>query len=69
MPAIVEFPQVVQEAIKKFGHLFVNEPERQHFGEYLTGLLLAQRKTVNGMNAEFCTNNRSILLKSMDNKC
>lgn len=53
MPAIVEFPQIVQEAIKKFGHLFVNEPERQHFGEYLTGLLLAQRKTVNGMNAEF----------------
>jgi hypothetical protein len=53
MPAIVEFPQIVQEAIKKFGHLFANEPERQHFGEYLTCLLLAQRKTVNGMNAEF----------------
>jgi len=53
MPAIVEFPQVVEDAIKRFGHIFVNEPERQHFGEYLTGLLLAQRKTVNGMNAEF----------------
>ena len=53
MPAIVEFPQVVQDAIKRFGHIFINEPEKQHFGEYLTGLLLAQRKTVNGMNAEF----------------
>jgi hypothetical protein len=53
MPAIVEFPQVVEDAIKRFGHIFANEPERQHFGEYLTGLLLAQRKTVNGMNAEF----------------
>jgi len=53
MPAIVEFPQVVEDAIKRFGHVFANEPERQHFGEYLTGLLLAQRKTVNGMNAEF----------------
>lgn len=53
MPAIIEFPQIVQDAIKKFGHIFTNEPERQHFGEYLTGLLLAQRKTVNGMNAEF----------------
>jgi hypothetical protein len=53
MPAIVEFPQVVEDAIKRFGHIFANEPERQHFGEYLTGLLLAQRKTVNGINAEF----------------
>jgi DDE superfamily endonuclease len=53
MPAIVEFPQVVEDAIKRFGHIFANEPERQHFGEYLTGLLLARKKTVNGMNAEF----------------
>jgi len=53
MPAIIEFPQIVQDAIKIFGHIFANEPERQHFGEYLTGLLLAQRKTVNGMNTEF----------------
>lgn len=53
MPAIIEFPQVVQNAVKRFGHIFANEPERQHFGEYLTGLLLAQKKTVNGMNAEF----------------
>ena len=53
MPAIVEFPQVVEDAIKRFGYIFANEPERQHFGEYLTGLLLAQRKTVNGINAEF----------------
>ena len=53
MPAIIEFPEVVQKAIENFGHIFANEPERQHFGEYLTGLLLAQRKTVNGINAEF----------------
>ena len=53
MPAIIEFPQIVQDAVKKFGHIFANEPERVHFGEYLTGLILAQRKTVNGMNAEF----------------
>jgi len=53
MPATVEFPQVVEDAIKRFGYIFANEPERQHFGEYLTGLLLAQRKTVNGINAEF----------------
>ncbi len=37
MPAIIEFPNVVKEALAKFGHLFANEPERVHFAEYLTG--------------------------------
>ena len=46
MPAIVEFPAVVQEALAQFGHLFANEPERVHFAEYLTGLLVAGRKNV-----------------------
>lgn len=40
MPEIVEFPQIVQEAIKKFRHLFANEPEKQHFWEYLTGFIV-----------------------------
>jgi len=53
MPAIVEFPAVVQEALEQFGALFANAPERQHFGEYLTGLLVAERKTVSGINREF----------------
>ena len=53
MPAIVEFPRIVQQALCDFGHLFSNEPERVHFGEYLTGLLVAARKTVSGINAEF----------------
>lgn len=53
MPAIVEFPTIVEEAVKQFGHLFANEPERRHFAEYLTGLMVAERKTVSGINAEF----------------
>jgi len=53
MPGIVEFPTVVQQAVKQFGDLFANEPERQHFAEYLTGLLVAARKNVSGINAEF----------------
>jgi len=53
MPAIVEFPSVVQQGLKQFGELFANAPERQHFGEYLTGLLVAERKTVSGINREF----------------
>lgn len=53
MPAIVEFPQIVQEALTHYGDLLANEPQRRHFAEYLTGLFLADRKTVVGINGEF----------------
>ena len=53
MPAIVEFPTVVKEALAKFGPLFGNEPERVHFAEYLTGLLVAERKNVSAINRQF----------------
>jgi DDE superfamily endonuclease len=53
MPAIIEFPTLVQHAVEQFGTVFANEPERRHFAEYLTGLLVAEQKTVSGMNAEF----------------
>jgi len=53
MPGIVEFPQVVQEALAAFGDLFACEPQRRHFAEYLTGLLVAERKTVLGIHGEF----------------
>jgi hypothetical protein len=53
MAGIVEFPHVVQQALKDFGDLFANEPQRQHFGEYLTGLYVAVHKTVSGINREF----------------
>jgi len=53
MAGIIDFPQVVQEALRDFGDLFANEPQRRHFAEYLTGLYVAARKTVTGINAEF----------------
>src|SRR3982751_4144348 len=53
MPAIVEYPQVVREALQQFGDLFANEPQRRHFAEYLTGLFVAERKNVSGINREF----------------
>lgn len=64
MPGIVEFPQVVAEAQGYFADLFCCEPQRRHFGEYLTGLLLADRKTVRGINSEFAnTTDQSCLNK------
>ena len=53
MPGIVEFPQVVQDALARYGDLFANECQRRHFAEYLTGLMVAERKTVLGINCEF----------------
>ena len=53
MPAIIEYPQVVREAMDEFGDLFSCEPQRRHFAEYLTGLMVAANKTVTGINGEF----------------
>jgi hypothetical protein len=53
MPGIIDYPQVVLEALREFGDLFPNEPQRRHFAEYLTGLFVAQRKNVSGINREF----------------
>ena len=53
MPGIVDLPQVVQEAMRTFADLFACEPQRRHFGEYLTGLMIAERKSVSGINREF----------------
>lgn len=53
MPGIVEFPTIVRQATQQFGGVFANQPERRHFAEYLTGLLVAAKKNVSGINAEF----------------
>jgi len=50
---MIEFPTLVEQAVKRFGEVFANEPERRHLAEYLSGLLVAERKTVSGINAEF----------------
>jgi hypothetical protein len=55
MSAIVEFPRVVGDELERFADLFANEPQRRHFAEYLTGLIVARNKTVTGINAEFMT--------------
>jgi len=44
---------IVQKALAVFGDLFENEWSHRHFAEYLTGLIVAERKTVSGINYEF----------------
>ena len=64
MPGIIEFPQVVREAVEQFKDVFANEPQRRHFAEYLTGLMIAERKSVLGINREFAeTTDQSCLNK------
>jgi hypothetical protein len=53
MPGIIEFPKLVQDALARYGDLFANECQRRHFAEYLTGLFVAERKTVLGIHDEF----------------
>ncbi len=48
MPGIVESPTIVKRALEQSGDLFAAEPQRGHFGEYITGLIIAERKTVLG---------------------
>jgi len=64
MPGIVKFPVIIEKAIEEFGHLFTTAPARKHFGEYLTGLLVAQKKSVLGIHSEFVqTSDQSCLNK------
>jgi hypothetical protein len=53
MPTIMDFPTIVQKALAIFGDLFEDERPHRHFAECLTALIVAERKTVSGINCEF----------------
>jgi hypothetical protein len=53
MPGIIEYPKLVQDALARYADLFANECQRRHFAESLTGLFVAERKTVLGIHDEF----------------
>ena len=62
MPGLIEFPQLVRDALDQDGDLFADEPQRRHVAVYLTGLFVAARKTVLGIHDEFArTTDRSCL--------
>lgn len=53
MSVIVEVPTVVSDVAESFASVFANEPQRRHFAEYVTGLIVADNKTVSGIQSEF----------------
>jgi len=44
---------VVQQGLEQFGSIFANECQRRYFAEYVCGLIIAERKSVAGINREF----------------
>ena len=60
------FPTIVEQAVDELGWMFANIPERWHFAEYLTGLMVAERKNVSAINAEFAQTTGSILPEPLD---
>jgi hypothetical protein len=50
MLPIVDFPTIVQDALTAVGHVCDTDAARRHFAEYLTGLMVAERTTVSGIN-------------------
>ncbi|GMU26278.1 MAG: hypothetical protein AMXMBFR16_11830 [Candidatus Uhrbacteria bacterium] len=61
MPAIIAFPTVVEEVPSQYRDVFGTEAARRHFAESLTGLMIAEHKTVSGINREFAV--------TMDQSC
>lgn len=52
MPIITP-PKIVQNALEEFlDPLFKNKPQRKHLANYVTGLMIAENKTVAGMTTE-----------------
>ena len=50
---IVTPPTIVQDALDEFlAPQFKNKPQRKHLAHYLTGLMIAENKTVTGMTSE-----------------
>ena len=50
MPTTVDFPTIVNQALELFGDVFDNQPARRHFAEYLTGLMVAERKNISAQS-------------------
>ena len=61
MPPIVDFPTIVKDALEVFGDLCANAPERHHFAEYLTGLMIGRKEDRQWYQPRVCGHHGSIL--------
>jgi hypothetical protein len=54
---IVQFPSILDENLSYFAPVFKTEEQLKHFREYVTGLIVGDKKTVAAINALFLNNN------------
>ena len=52
MLPIVKLPSFIETILPRFSLIF-NTAQLRHFGEYLTGLMVSENKTVTGINSQF----------------
>src|SRR5947207_2884443 len=57
MLPILDFPNVVTHYAAQFDSLFGNSHQQQHFREYVSGLILADKATVEAINSLFVEGN------------
>ena len=50
MLPIVKLPSFIETILPRFSLIF-NTAQLRHFGEYLTGLMVSENKTVTGINS------------------
>lgn len=54
---IVQFPSIVADNLTNFAPVFQTKEQLKHFCEYVTGLIVGDKKTVAALNALFLNNN------------
>ncbi len=52
MLPIIELPEFIQNILPRFSKIF-NKAQLRYFGEYLTGLIVSDNKTITSINAQF----------------
>ena len=63
MIPVIEFPLIVQNAARFFSPLFYRR-QLKHYKEYVTGLIVSHKYTINTMNSVFMqSNDQSVLNK------
>jgi len=54
---IVQYPSIVADNLQYFASVFKTEEQKKHFCEYVTGLIVGDKKTVAAINGLFLNNN------------
>jgi SRSO17 transposase len=54
---IVSYPKIVDDSLERFGFIFQSPEQRKHFCEYVTGLIVGNKATIQAINELFLNKN------------